>query len=340
MNFSRTAPLLVVIAVIIGWFGWALFSPKQDISQVIYQTIKDQQGRADLAFKKVSFEEVSGGEKFWELQAVSAVVNKDSGVATLQETTGTFYKHGRPVLKFRSPAALWDMKKKEIFLDKPLGYDVAYERRIATLQKTLRDKPGSLFTIAENYQQGLGYWFQAKNLSWKVADQQLLCTGGIVLNKGEITGYADSLRGDVELKKVHLEGTPRLVIVPARSSPVTFEATSFELDRELDQFIAHGDPRVTWQEASVAAANGKYFQAEKKIELTGQVRISYRDIKATGAKANYLLANQEVILTGQARADQGDNHLSSDQVMVSLKDQKISLLGRSKVIINEEGIAP
>ncbi|MFA4843454.1 MAG: LptA/OstA family protein [Candidatus Margulisiibacteriota bacterium] len=340
MKLSRLALLLAVLAIIAGWFYWAIFSPKQDISQVIYQTIKDQQGRADLAFKRVSFEEVSGGEKFWELRAESAVVNKDSGVATLQETTGTFYKHGRPVLKFRSPAALWDMKKKEIFLDKPLGYDVSYERQIATLIKTLRDKPGSLFTIAENYQPGLGYWFQARNLSWKVADQLLLCTGGIVLNKGEITGYADSLRGDVELKRVRLEGNPRLVIVPSKSSPVTFEAASFELDRELDQFIAHGHPYVSWQEATVTAANGKYLQAEKKIELAGQARINYRDISAGGDQANYLLASQQIILTGQARADQGDNHLSSDQVMVSLKEQKISLLGRSKVIINEEGIAP
>jgi lipopolysaccharide export system protein LptA len=340
MNFSRLALLLAVLAIIAGWFYWAIFSPKQDISQVIYQTIKDQQGRADLAFKQVSFEENSGGEKFWELQANNAVVNKDSGIATLQETTGTFYKRGRPVLKFRSPAALWDMKKKEIFLDKPLGYDVAYERQIATLIRTLRAKPGSLFTIAQNYQQGLGYWFQARNLSWKMADQQLLCTGGIVLNKGEITGYAESLRGDVELKRVSLEGQPRLVITPARSSPVTFEATSFELDRELDQFIAHGNPVVTWQTATVTAANGKYFQAEQKIELSGQTRINYHDISASGEQAKYLLANQQIILTGQARADQGDNHLSSERVMVSLKESKISLLGRSKVVINEEGISP
>lgn len=340
MKFLRLALLPAILVIIAGWFYWAMFAPKQDVSQVIYQTIKEQQGRADLSFKQVSFEEVGNGEKFWELRAAKAVVDKDSGVATLQETIGTFYKRGRPVLTFRSPAALWDMKEKEIFLDKPFGYDLAYEKQLASLLKTIAARPGSLFTVAQKYQRGSGYWFQARNLSWKMADQQLLCTGGIVLNKGTITGYADSLRGDVELKLVRLEGAPRLVIVPVKSSPVTFEAASFELDRELDLFIARGNPRVKWREATVTSDFGKYYQAEEKIELVGRVRINYHDISASGARANYLLATQQIVLSGQARADQGDNHLSSDQVMVSLREQKISLLGRSKVIINEEGIAP
>lgn len=336
MNAVRTLLVAALIALVAWIFYWALFSPKEDISQRIYQTLKEQEKRADLSFKKVSFEEVSAGEKFWQLVAESAVVNKNAGIATLQNTNGTFYKKGKAVLKFRSPAALWDMKKKEIYLDKPLGYDALYERQILSLLRTLRAKPQSIFTLPKEYRKGLGYWFQARNLSWKVADQLLLCTGGIVLNKGEITGYADALKGDVEFNKVVMEGNPRVIVTPLNSSPVTLEARTFELSSPQDLLSAQGDPVITWKEAKVLSDAARYLQREKKIELTGNVRVHYRDILAWGNAANYFVDREEVVLTGDARATQGENNLTSDKVMVSLKDQKISLLGRSKVVITEE----
>jgi hypothetical protein len=118
MNVLKTAGLAAGLAFVLGIFYWALFTPKADLSQQIYQTLKEQEKRADLSFKQVSFEEVDAGEKFWQLVADNAVVNKDAGVATLQNTSGTFYKQGKAALKFRSPAAIWDMHKKEIYLDK------------------------------------------------------------------------------------------------------------------------------------------------------------------------------------------------------------------------------
>lgn len=329
--FKTLAPLAILI-IVFAWFFWALYSPKEDVSQRIYKTLKEQEKRADLAFKKVTFEEVSAGEKFWQLAAETAVVNKDTGIATLQDTDGTFYKKGKAVLRFRSPAALWDMRKKEIYLDKPLGYDALYEKQISSLIRSLRAAQPSVFNLPPEYKKGLGYWFQANNLSWKLADEQLLCTGGILLNKGEITGYAESLKGDVELKKVVLEGSPRVVISP----DVTFEAQAFELNRAQDLFIAHGNPQVTWQDARAASDSARYFQAEKRLRLDGKVKINYKDILAWGDSADYLTRDQKVVLFGNAHAEQGGNKLSSDRILVSLKDQKISLLGKSKVVITEE----
>jgi lipopolysaccharide transport protein LptA len=232
------------------------------------------------------------------------------------------------------------MKKKEIYLDKPLGYDVNYERQIAFLVKTLGTRPQSIFTLAKEYKKGLGYWFQAKNLSWKLADQMLFCTGGILLNKGEITGFADTLRGDVEFKKVLLEGNPRIEILSADRSPITFEAQIFELSSTQNLFIAHGNPRVTWQEANLFSDSASYFQTEQKMALDGNVKINYKDILAWGNSASYLTEKQNVILSGDARAEQGDNKLSGDKVLVSLKENKISVLGKSRVVISGEKIKP
>ncbi len=336
MKVMRTLFIAALLAFAAWIFYWALFAPKEDVSQRIYKTLKEQEKRADLSFKKVSFEEVSAGEKFWQLVADTAVVNKNAGIATLQNTNGTFYKNGRAVLKFRSPAALWDMKKKEIYLDKPLGYDALYERQILSLLKTLRARPQSVFTLPREYKKGLGYWFQARNLSWKLADELLLCTGGIVLNKGEITGYADSLKGDVEFNRVVMDGSPRVILAPRNAAPVTLEADAFEISSPQDLLSARGNPVITWKEAKVRSDSARYLQREKKIELAGSVRVNYRDILASGSAANYFVDREEVVLTGNARATQGENNLSSDNVMVSLKDQKISLLGKSKVVITEE----
>jgi lipopolysaccharide export system protein LptA len=325
---------------IVGIFAWALFAPKKDLSQFIYTTMQEQAKRADVSFKTVSFEEVSNGEKFWQLRAVTAMVNKNSGLATLQETTGTFYKKGRPVLKFRSPAALWEMKKQEIYLDKPLGFDAAYERQITALAGKLRTDPLSVFNLPAQFRKGLGYWFQAKNLSWRVADQLLLCTGGIRLTKGEITGQAETLKGDVEFNKVVMEGQPRFTITPAGSAPVTIEAHSFEIASAQDLLSAYGDPVITWQDARITAQAASYHQNKKLLRLTGDVRILYKDIDASGAAADYLVAEQRIILTGGARATQAGSNLSSDRVVVSLKEQKISLAGRSRVVVTEEELKP
>ena len=328
--------LLVFTIFIAGIFYWALFTPKEDISDRIHKTIKEQEKRADLSFKDVTFEEVVAGVKFWQLVAKSAIVNKSTGIATLKDANGTFFKQGKAVLRFRSPAALWDMNKKEILLDKPLGYDIKLESKISTIIKTLKDSSFSIFNLPKVYKKGLGYWFQANNLSWRLADQKLLCTGGIILNKGEVTGYAERLEGDVALERVVLEGHPRVVISPNKISPISLEADVFEVISPEDVIYARGNPKIFWEEAKVLADILKYVQDHKILELTGNVKITYKDIRAWGNSAQYLTDENKIILAGEARALQGENKLSGEKVSVSLKDKKISVLGKGKAIITEE----
>ena len=336
MKLSYRIILLVFLAFLIGIFLWALFAPKEDVSNRIYKTLKEQEKRADLSFKDVTFEEVVAGVKYWQLSAQSALVNKSTQVASLKDAKGTFFKKGKAVLRFRSPAALWDMKEKEILLDQPLGYDVKLERKISSLLKTLKKSNLSIFNLPQIYKKGLGYWFRAKNLSWKLAHQKLICTGGIVLNKGEVTGYSEKLEGDVALESVVLEGNPRIVIRMSGSSPITLEADLFEVISSEDIIYARGEPKIFWEDAEVLANNLKYIQNHKILELSGEVKISYKDIQAWGNSARYLTDSNKVILEGEAHALQGENKLSGEKVSVSLKDKKIAILGKGKVVITEK----
>ncbi len=336
MRLSYQIILFVFVAFIVGIFAWAVFSPKDDVSTRIYETIKEQQKRADLTFKEVSFEEVMAGVKYWQLEAKSAMVNKSTQVATLKDSKGTFFKKGKAVLRFIAPAALWDMKKKEIYLDKPIGYDAILERKISSLLQSIKKSRFSILNLPRLYQKGTGYWFQAKNLSWKLSDQELVCTGGIMLNKGEVTGFAERFTGDVALERVLLEGNPKIIIDIKDSFPITMEADAFEVVSQQNLIIARDNPIIYWGKAKITCDNLKYQQAKETLILIGNVKIDYQDIKAEGAKAEYLTLEQKIIIKGNAHAIQGDNKLSGREVIVSLKDQKISVSGKGRVVITEE----
>jgi lipopolysaccharide transport protein LptA len=328
--------LIIFLIFIASIFYWAIYAPKPDVSERIYKTLKEQEKTADLAFKDVTFEEIVAGVKYWQLKAQSAMVNKDSGIATLKTANGTFFKKGQPVLRFKSPAALWDMKKKEILLDKPLGYDIKLERTISALIKTLEKSRFSIFNLPEVYKKEGGYWFQSNNLSWKLEDQKLLCTGGIILNKGDLTGYAQQLEGDVELERILLKGNPKIVIFPNDLSPITVEASVFEVISAQDTIIARGNPKIFWQDSTVKSDTLKYLQGKKVLELTGNVSINYNDIQAWSNNASYFTETREIVLVDNAKALQGTNELSGDKIMLSLLEKKLSVIGRGKVVITKE----
>ncbi|MBU0672208.1 MAG: LptA/OstA family protein [Candidatus Margulisbacteria bacterium] len=336
MKLTYRIILIIAVAFLFGIFFWALFSPKQEISDRIYKTLKEQEKRADLAFKDVTFEEVVAGEKYWQLKANSATVNKSTEIATLKDAKGTFYKQGKAVLRFLSPAALWDMKEKEILLDNPIGYDVKLDNKISSLIKNLKKSPFSVFNLPKTYKKSLGYWFQANNLSWKLSNQKLLCTGGIVLNKGEISGYAERLEGDVALERIMLQGAPKIIISPAGSAPITLEAEEFEVISSQDIILARGNPKIFWEDAQISAKDLTYDQGKNVLQLKQAVKIDFQDIKAWGNTATYLTETGKIILEGRAKAYQGDNKLTGEKVSVSLKEKKISVLGKGKVVITEE----
>ncbi|MBN2057882.1 MAG: hypothetical protein JW782_03695 [Candidatus Saganbacteria bacterium] len=338
MKLSYRIILIVAAVFLIGIFLWAVFSPKQEISERIYETLKEQEKRADLSFKDVVFEEVVAGIRYWQLNAKSAAVNNSTKIATLKTARGTFFKNGKAVLRFRSPAALWDMKEKEILLDDPLGYDVNLDNKINSLVKELKDSRFSIFNLPRLYQKSLGYWFQANNLSWKLSDQKLLCTGGIILNKGEVTGYAQKLQGDVALEKIKLEGKPKLEITPENSATITLEAEVFEVLSTEDLILAYGQPLISWRSAHIWCNKLTYDQRNNQLKLEGNIRIEYGDIRAWGNSADYQTDKAQIILSGRARAEQADNKLTGDKVLVSLNDRTISLLGQGKVVIKEEDL--
>jgi lipopolysaccharide transport protein LptA len=156
------------------------------------------------------------------------------------------------------------------------------------------------------------------------------------LNKGEVTGYAERLEGDVALESIVLEGKPKVVVTPSKTSPLTIEADIFEIASIENTISARGNPRIFWEEAVVTADRLTYLQAEQLLQLTDNVKVAYKDIRAGGSSADYLTEESRIVLEGDARATQGENKLRGKKIVVSLKDEKIYVMGKGKVIITEE----
>ncbi|MFH1541632.1 MAG: LptA/OstA family protein [bacterium] len=338
MKLSYRILLSVFVVFIIGIFFWAAFSPKEDLSVKIQRTLKEQEKVADLTFKDVSFEEVLGGIKYWQLNAVSALINKSTGVAALRQSNGNFFKSGKATLRFLSPAAVWDMKKKQILLDQPFGYDINLQAKVDQLMKQTDGFQGSFFNLPQLFGQTESYWFKAKNLSWSLADEKLTCTGGIILKKGEVTGLAKKLTGDVALEHVWLTGAPIITIALEDDTIITIEADSFQIDTPNNLITAHGSPVIHWGEAIITAGKLQYQQDKNMLRLDDQVKIDYNDIRGWGKSGEYFTKSQTIVLTGKARAIQGDNSLTGEKISVSLGDKKISVAGRGKVVITENDL--
>lgn len=340
MKLGYKALFILSLCFILGLLLWALFAPKEDISKRIYATLKEQEKRADMSFSNVSFEEIDAGIRYWQLKAQKAMLNKNTGVATLQLSRGAFYKNNRPSLRFFSPAALWDMNKKEIYLDQPIGYDPSLEKNIKALAQKQVDINTSLFNFPRLKSDKNNFWFKANNLSWKLAYQKLICNGKIILKKGEITGFADKLEADVDLDNVLLSGQPFFTIEDPRRAPVTVEAQQIEARNKEDQIIASGSPQILWKDAIVTAQHIKYLQKDNCLQLLGQIKITYKDIIAWGNSANYFTKDNRVEIIGNAHATQGDNNMQGDKVIVSLNEQKVSVAGKGKIVIIDEKVKP
>ena len=308
MEFLKRLGFAAFVLFILFLFIWALYLPKEEIADTISRILKQQRDRLDLFFQGVTFQESSGGVKYWEIKARSSSVNNTTGLATLEEATGYFYESGRPALKFLSPRAFWQMSQKEIYLENPLGYDVKSEGRIREFLSEIKDKDVSVFSLPARYRTaGEGTLFKAKKLSWKLTNKKLLCEGGIWLNKGEITGTGDTLQADVGLKNVLLYGHPRVVIM--NEYPTQIVAEEFEFDSPSDTVLARG----------------------QVLMQSGQIKV-YAD------RAVYDQRAQTVTLTGNTRIDRQGSHLSGKTIVFSVKDKTFKVQGQTRVVIPEEEI--
>ena len=336
MDFLKNLFFLTIVLAILFLFIWALYLPKTDITANLSKTLEEQKSRLDLVFQGVTFQESVGGRKYWEIKAKSSSLNKTTGIADLVDTRGTFFRYSKPVLKFISPNVTWNMTKKQIFLKEPIGYDVKAEGKIQSLLKEAK-VISSFILPARFLNKGEGYFFRAKNLNWELRTEKIICTGGIYLKKGELSGFADRLEADVALEKVNISGAPCVMNI-SNQSLATLEAVNFIVDSLKDEMYATGGIKLLANSLTLTSKDLIYNQAEDKIYFKSDVRVAYHDTQAFSDTASYKIKAREITLQNNSRLLRKGSQLTGDKVIISLTDGTFKITGKTKIVIPEEEI--
>ena len=328
--------------MLIGFFAWAIFVPKGDIGEKITETLKSQKKKADLFFRGVTFSEIVNGRKYWEIKAVSSDLNKTTQISNMKTVDATFFKKGKKSLKIIAPAATWNMKDKEIYLANPLGYDPKYERVFKKKIKgiDLEKDDISEFILPNSYDitKEIGFWFKAKNLTWKLATKRIICKKGIKLTKGDTVILSEHLEGDVGFERVILTGKPEATI--EREEKIKLTATKFEVDSKSDIVYALGNVKLVLESTAEGTATinsnaASYNQKEKVIEFTGNIEIFIGDIRATSDLATYFMPQKKITLTGNPRASRAGDELRGEKIHIYIEENRIEVEGKTKIFISK-----
>lgn len=305
---KRSLPAIIVVLIVTSMFMWALFAPKENISGKISKKLSEQKQKADLFMRGVTFSEIVGGVKYWEIKSISSEINKNKDTALLTETKGAFFKKGIATFHILSPKVFWNMRNKEIFIESALGY-------------------------SRNFK------FETKNLNWSLASKKLKTDDDVVIDMSGSIIKAKGLSADVALEKVDLKGRPHAEIQSGiKDGIINMDADVFEIDGIKNIIKASGFLKANQGELNIESGSAEFKDNEKILNIHDNVRISFRDIAAASDFASYNVRSRKIILIGGASAKRGGSNLNGDKLIIDLKDNKIGVMGRTKAFIEEEVI--
>jgi len=339
MNKLKTLITVFIALVMIGFFVWAVL-PKDNFGDKISDKLKKEKEKADVVFKDATLSEIYDGVKYWELVSKHSVINRSIGVANLNVVDGLFFDKGRPTIKFLAPSAVWRIKKNEIYLTDPIGYDVKYEKIIKAELEKVKDisRLRSVFHLpASAGKKYEGYWFSAKNLEWKLSTKKLFCSGAISLTKGNFVINSEKLESDTGLEKVLLTGKPSGEIL-VDNEKVTIVADTFFVDSVLNIISAEQNVTITKSKVKITAARAVYDQKLDTFDLFGDVFLTDGEITAFSKDASYDIKNNKVILMNKAKAIRNGNEVYGEKMSVFLGQNRIIVEGRTKAKIKETEI--
>ena len=335
MELLKKISFFIFVLFILLLFVWALYVPKKDVTDMIQSTLDEQKGKLDLFYKGVAFQETINGIKYWEIKAKTSSINKTTGIASLEETEGTFFRDKKPTLMFVAPYAVWKMNEREITLINPIGYDS--KSKNSSVIASLQNKNGNYFQFpSSNDKKDKGFIFKAQKLVWSIKNKAIVCDKGLWIKKGEISGHAQRLKGDTSMEKIEISGNPVINIVNSNIS--TIEADKFLMDRNKDLIIASGKGTFKIDEIKGSTGKAIYNQKEKNLYLIDNVIIKYKDFKATSNQAKYNIFDQKIVLVDNSKLTRELSEVTGDSIEIDIKSKKVAILGKSRAIIPDKGL--
>ena len=307
MNSRNTFFLLVLILVLI--FGWALFNPEENLTLKVSKKIEEQKQKSDLFMKGATFSEAVGGNKFWEIKAITSFINKSTQKAEMNEINGTFFKDGKPSLKIIAPKVFWDMRNKRIEVISPLGY---------------QDKSK----------------FETSSLIWSLDDKKITAKEKIVFERDNVTVTAGSMKADTDLEMMVLQNSPFALIKIKGLPDIEVRSGVFKVNAKTGFLSASGSAELKRGDLLIKSDEISFDAKQSILFAKGDTKITYKDISAVCLTARYSTKKDIVSLFTGVALNRGGNQLNGEKIDLNLKDETISIKGKkSRAVIEEELIS-
>lgn len=285
------------------FFYWALFVPKEDLFLKISKELKKQTHKVDLLMKGVVFSESIGKKKYWQIRAAKSTVNKDIGVAILENVDGIIFSNNKPYIKFSSPIIKWEIKKHYLRIEKPIGHEKFYK-------------------------------FNVPFLEWAIEDNKLFSEGDIQILGRNIEVKSKKLSGKPDIKEINLESNVSAKLWH-KGELVVLTAEKLTIDGNTGNILAKGKCNLKSNELSLNSEEISFEPKSNYVRLLENVIFNHRDITATCKKAEFLLGGRIVTLQYNVNAKKGDNVIRTDKLKIDLKSNRIIMDGQSEIFIEE-----
>lgn len=269
------------------------------------QKLTEQNTQPDIILKGSTFSETVDGIKYWEIRSVSSNLNKEKGSAHLESINGIFFNNDKPVLGVAAPSADWDLNKKEILINSPVGKSVLKLDKNKIIYKELNNG---------------GFVFVAQKMKWGLSDKKLVCSGGVILKKEKSVAKGDLFESDVLLGQSVLSGNPEALV----NDNIKIVSDKFILKSADNSINVSNGVKLTSGNLIIYADNGKYIEKQKQANLWGNVSSVYQDITAAGKQIIYKPDEQSVSLSGEAKVIKSGVVLKGDIFEFSLKSKNVS----------------
>jgi len=292
---------------------------------------------SDYLFHEMKMVEISGTQRFWEINAQESAVQKRN--IFLTQVTGYLFSENRPSVWYEAPHGRIKMKDRFFYLYR--GF-----------LKTIAPHPYWKLTANNIFLLPANGKIQAEG-SPKLESKQLVATSSLIYTKTSFNDFimqknAQILqRPDSELKAATLNADQiifsRASQIFSASENVKFLSSSLEAysqfahwDRNKNILTLSKQVKLNGPEESVILSQQALIDERNQlVTLNEKVEFRQADIYVQSDTAVWKRKENKIDFFGKVKAFQKNREFLGEQIYVDLKAKKLLSVGRSKLILDK-----
>jgi LPS export ABC transporter protein LptC len=316
------------------------------ILNIQHKVVKNVGHTPDFSFSEVVISEIAGSDKFWEIKAKHAEINKKKAV--MHVVDGTIFQKNKSSLLFKAPKANTDLEEGNFILYKVKARSVKNRRNPWQLEtpllkwnkkrellkgykKTRIWRKESSFT-GDRFYGNLSFskFTLKKKVSGKINPfmkklRTVRPTENIQFFGQELVFHGDSnlitSSGDIRLIYEDVKAKCRNIVINNKKQLFT-----------LNEKVVLEQQNSEIKKAVIRAAKADYLYKKDEIHFYGNVEFNYDDIACIADSAVYMKKNKYLEFKGNVDARKKDKKFFGEKIKIYLDSKRIVSVGRSKFI--------